>query len=769
MAALTPGSQSTAPVHEFRCLYTRDLHKKSKKWHDGSVRFHTFNRRVMAYDDSGTFIDDVHYRQEEEFAEGVEIRLDRGVLVEVGERLGQTQTDLAPILDRQRAEKAQSPRRQPLSRANRLQATASSQRPKSLSEVLGPSQGRLGRARILYQSPYEQRYTSARREQPEPSPKRQRLSSDKEDRFDGGHPSIRPARPGLPQPKQPSKPIPHPSRPKEPPIEFEEVLDLSADDEPKRHPPMRVRLTAKSKKTDKEAPEKPTLTSGFSCPRSTSLVRPVGFAEQAGKDKGSGKKPKHSSNSNKPSTRTHPITSRSSSTKTARLLLGRPKPRQKLTCVLPFSSGPSIGEPVARPPLPSPCRKTVSTSLSPTAKALPLDTDGQTVADEPILTIESPSCRSSIREPQSSPHHGISSPLFMPEDNVDPTSPPPSQVFTQEEFPFSNIERSETFDDLGNVGISLRSIHARGPQSSPQNGAETEGGDGPAEQTGSDTRLEPEPQDGAESPSAAKAEDHVQSQSLQNPEEAEIGQDVDETGSRSRSEIVDTVECGEQEKAAEPEPETRSAPKKLVIEERQTEAGKGVGNHEQVETRRIPQLCINNVPQPFTSRAGDRLVVQNQPSPSSGHAAGFQGRSFRRVLSENDALDEEDRTPVPRPDVSNPRHPLGLLENLTTRRSSVKSRSPSKVQRCASDTLACDTAEQYVSRPPAEGSKGPTGPWTVEEAFLLFDWWPAELEKPGYWIDTTVEPVSRALREPHSNWGGITTARQFLRDDVHAL
>jgi hypothetical protein len=50
----------------------------------------------------------------------------------------------------------------------------------------------------------------------------------------------------------------------------------------------------------------------------------------------------------------------------------------------------------------------------------------------------------------------------------------------------------------------------------------------------------------------------------------------------------------------------------------------------------------------------------------------------------------------------------------------------------------------------------------------LFDWWPAEMERPAYWTDTTVEPVSRALREPaYGNWGGITTARQFLRDDVN--
>ncbi len=71
-ASLTvPPTQNTAPVHEFRCLYTRDLHKKAKKWHDGSLRLHTFNQRVMVYDDAKNYIGDLHYRQEEEFGEGV--------------------------------------------------------------------------------------------------------------------------------------------------------------------------------------------------------------------------------------------------------------------------------------------------------------------------------------------------------------------------------------------------------------------------------------------------------------------------------------------------------------------------------------------------------------------------------------------------------------------------------------------------------------------------------------------------------------------------
>ncbi|EXJ62681.1 hypothetical protein A1O7_03119 [Cladophialophora yegresii CBS 114405] len=758
MAISTPSSQTTAPVHEFRCLYTRDLHKKSKKWHDGSVRFHTFNRRVMAYDDTRTFIDDVHYRQEEEFAEGMEIRLDRGVLVEVGERLGQTQTDLGPILDRGRADKALSPRKQHISLANRSQAIGSSQRPKSLIEVLGPSQGRSGRARGLYQSPYDQRYTPARGEQAGPSPKRPRLSSDKENYSHEGHPPIRPARPSLPQPTQPSKPITHSSRGNEPPIEFEEVLDLSADEEPRRHPPKRLRSTEKFQKIHKEASKNPTLTSGISYPRSTSLVRPVDQGVQAGKEKGSGKKLQYYSNSNKSTISPHPIASRSPSTKTARLLLSRPKTRQKLTCTLPFSPDPSTAKPIDPPFRRSPCQETVGRSLSPTGKALHLDNDDHAVAIDPTLPTQWSKCQSSTREQQLSPHHGNSSPLFMPEDNADPTPPSPCKVLTQDQLAFSDVGHSQTFEDLDEVCISLRSAPAGGTQTSPRKRAETEGGNGLS------TRVEPEPQDEADSPPAVGAEDHEQSQSLQDSEETTV-EGVNETVPKTLPAVDDMVKSGGQETPAEPE--TRSAPNMLVTGQRQTEAGKGVGHHEQAATRRPPQLPINNVHQPFTSRVGGQSSVPNQPTPAMGPTAGVQGRSFRRVFSENDALDEEDLAPVPRLEVSNPRRRLGLLENLTTKRSSAKSRSPTKMQRCASDTLAFDTADRSVTLPAAEGPQGLTGPWTVDEAFLLFDWWPAEMEKPVYWMDAPVEPVSRAPWEPaHSNWGGITTARQFLRDET---
>jgi hypothetical protein len=55
-----PPSQNTAPVLEFNCLYTHDIRRKQKRWQDGFLRFHTFNKRVMVYDVPRNFIGDMH-------------------------------------------------------------------------------------------------------------------------------------------------------------------------------------------------------------------------------------------------------------------------------------------------------------------------------------------------------------------------------------------------------------------------------------------------------------------------------------------------------------------------------------------------------------------------------------------------------------------------------------------------------------------------------------------------------------------------------------
>lgn len=35
-----------AQVHRFTVIYTPDIRKKSKRWYDGEITFHTFNKRV---------------------------------------------------------------------------------------------------------------------------------------------------------------------------------------------------------------------------------------------------------------------------------------------------------------------------------------------------------------------------------------------------------------------------------------------------------------------------------------------------------------------------------------------------------------------------------------------------------------------------------------------------------------------------------------------------------------------------------------------------
>lgn len=100
-----PPTQNTAPVARFRCLYTHDLRRKAKRWQDGYLRFHTFNRRVMVYDDTGNYIGDHHWRDTStEVQDGDELELDKGgVLVQVGECLERTQTDVSVLWERRNA------------------------------------------------------------------------------------------------------------------------------------------------------------------------------------------------------------------------------------------------------------------------------------------------------------------------------------------------------------------------------------------------------------------------------------------------------------------------------------------------------------------------------------------------------------------------------------------------------------------------------------------------------------------------------------------
>ncbi|GME36530.1 uncharacterized protein LTHEOB_1130 [Neofusicoccum parvum] len=98
--AQSSAAANTAPVHEFRCLYTHDLRRKQKRWKDGFLKFHTFNKRVMVYDQPRNYIGDTHWKDGDTLYDGDELTLENGVIVQVAEPVATTQTDLTPILQK---------------------------------------------------------------------------------------------------------------------------------------------------------------------------------------------------------------------------------------------------------------------------------------------------------------------------------------------------------------------------------------------------------------------------------------------------------------------------------------------------------------------------------------------------------------------------------------------------------------------------------------------------------------------------------------------
>lgn len=164
-----PLTQNTAPVIEHRCLYTHDLRRKQKRWQDGLLRFHSFNKRVMVYDfPAGNFIGDSHWREDYSVQDGDELELDRPVLVQVGEQMGQSQQDLSELLAKRTRKPCQADPATRMSQnvpsslpgsANKLMPTNVLQ-PKPLNEVLGGRTGKIGRAALPSKSPYESRRTS---------------------------------------------------------------------------------------------------------------------------------------------------------------------------------------------------------------------------------------------------------------------------------------------------------------------------------------------------------------------------------------------------------------------------------------------------------------------------------------------------------------------------------------------------------------------------------------------------------------------------------
>ncbi|EEH33893.1 hypothetical protein PAAG_04942 [Paracoccidioides lutzii Pb01] len=170
-------TQNSAPVSRFRCLFSHDLRRKAKRWQDGFLRFHSFNKRVMVYDTQGIFVGDLHWCEGEELNDGDELELERGVLVQVCECVEKTQTDLTELLSKKTHVSTSSTARGAGSNGNT--SPNSSGRLKSLNEVLGIQRTPIGRVALPAKSPYEERHQTIRLNDgaeatAERAPKRQR-------------------------------------------------------------------------------------------------------------------------------------------------------------------------------------------------------------------------------------------------------------------------------------------------------------------------------------------------------------------------------------------------------------------------------------------------------------------------------------------------------------------------------------------------------------------------------------------------------------------
>ncbi|CAN8100022.1 unnamed protein product [Discula destructiva] len=164
---------TSAAVLEFICLFTHDLKRKQKRWQDGRLKYHTFNKRVMVYDDRGNFVGDMHWRHDWELDEGEEVQLERGgVIVQVQELSSRREQDLSELLDKRAKEKEtrqmQAVSRSPVPNALprppvRPVVTRSVvpplrlQQHRPLHQVIGTPTGHHGRATVSKESPFQQR------------------------------------------------------------------------------------------------------------------------------------------------------------------------------------------------------------------------------------------------------------------------------------------------------------------------------------------------------------------------------------------------------------------------------------------------------------------------------------------------------------------------------------------------------------------------------------------------------------------------------------
>lgn len=167
MSMDVPPDQNTAPVLEFRCLYTADTRRKQKRWQDGRLKYHTFNKRVMVFDERSNLVGDAHWREKAPLDEGAELELERnGILVEVSEFMEKKDQDLTELIDKRVKEREErfiarngdsSPARSAASVVRSQTIAAAHLKPKPLNSILGTPSGHYGKALVSKTSPFEQR------------------------------------------------------------------------------------------------------------------------------------------------------------------------------------------------------------------------------------------------------------------------------------------------------------------------------------------------------------------------------------------------------------------------------------------------------------------------------------------------------------------------------------------------------------------------------------------------------------------------------------
>ncbi|EHA46082.1 hypothetical protein MGG_02900 [Pyricularia oryzae 70-15] len=181
---------TTAPVLEYICLFTKDLKKKQKKWQDGRLKFHTYNKKVMVYDERGYNVGYMHWRRDYDLADGEELELESGgTQVQVCECVGTQEQDISGLVDKRLQEREQ----RAIKVAARLQQSSSvggsrpvvRQSPNDhfqlrqvpLNQLLGTPTGHHGRALVPSESPFEQRQRASNDETPRPAKRPRREPS----------------------------------------------------------------------------------------------------------------------------------------------------------------------------------------------------------------------------------------------------------------------------------------------------------------------------------------------------------------------------------------------------------------------------------------------------------------------------------------------------------------------------------------------------------------------------------------------------------------